>query len=220
MPGRLCRPRALGGLEGEALLELWAVTVKGAPGGAEGLLKAGGEGGCSVIRGICCIWETPRGRGAEFEGVLLCEGAGAGEGEVVEVVEAPALLRRAIRACMALSHITSSSSVGAQMTNVRFVVTILKVCSNFFALEEMTGEAARGFLAAVGLVGDASDGEKTSSDDCALELAAEAARRGLGMPGGSENELSRGCGSYSSASRILAIGMTRWGFVSCKERGS
>jgi hypothetical protein len=64
----------------------------------------------------------------------------------------PAPDRRAIRARIALSHLISSSSLGAHNSNVLFVVTILNVkwpCESSGAVDDPNGEVDGGGIGAL-----------------------------------------------------------------------
>ena len=95
---------------------------------------------------------------------------------------------------IALSHLISSSSLGAQSSSVRFVVTTLNVCVRVPAPSPSSGATA---------------------------AAAVAARRAAwGDAGGGEVAVGWfrfGGKSYSSASMMSESGICRCGFVSCVQ---
>lgn len=99
--------------------------------------------------------------------------------------------RRAMRARITLSHLISSSSLGAQRRSVRFVVTTLNVCAP----------------AALPL------------SSCPPEDEAWCWCGDCGPGDAMVGWLRFGGRSYSSASMMNARGIWRWGFVSCCDAG-
>ena len=94
---------------------------------------------------------------------------------------------------IALSHLISSSSLGAQRSSVRFVVTTLNVCVRVPAPSASSGAAAAAVATRRAAWGDAGGGEVAV---------------GWFRFGGR---------SYSSASMMSESGICRCGFVSCVQ---